>query len=268
VGPGSTTVKARSLQDGEWSALVEAEFSSLEMPLRISEIMFHPADGVTVEGFEVDDYEYIELVNISDTGTVDLEGFALTQGVEFVFPAMRLGPGERVLVVRNTAAFQQRYGTGLRIAGQYGGTAEDYKLSNSGELLRLEDEQGSVIQQFQYADDWYREADGRGRSLEILNERGMDPSVWGEKTAWRASIVAGGTPGRARSDVVLQAGDLNLDGSVGELDLDALVLALHDAVAYEAAHGVPPSLGGDADGDGDLDYDDLDELAALLTRVK
>ena len=49
----STTVRARTLEGGEWSALSEARFvsdvSSVGKSLRVSEIHYHPADPSAAE---------------------------------------------------------------------------------------------------------------------------------------------------------------------------------------------------------------------------
>jgi len=42
-----------------------------------------------------------------------------------------LAPAQRVLIVKNKAAFDFRYGTNLPVAGEYSGS-----LNNGGELIR------------------------------------------------------------------------------------------------------------------------------------
>jgi hypothetical protein len=184
-------------EPGQWSALVEAAFSAGPPEVRISEIMYHPEAPPAGSSFEDNDYEYIELVNISES-VIDLGGLRFTQGIAFEFAAATmLAPGERILVVRSLAAFQERYGTEVRVAGQYGGTPEDYKLSNGGETLRLEDAQGRVIQEFAYDDAWYGQTDGDGFSLEVIDPFALPLDEWGLRDSWRASPERGGSPGRA-----------------------------------------------------------------------
>jgi hypothetical protein len=159
--------------------------------------MYHPEAPPAGSSFEDNDYEYIELVNISES-VIDLGGLRFTQGIAFEFAAATmLAPGERILVVRSLAAFQERYGTEVRVAGQYGGTPEDYKLSNGGETLRLEDAQGRVIQEFAYDDAWYGQTDGDGFSLEVIDPFALPFDEWGLRDSWRASPERGGSPGRA-----------------------------------------------------------------------
>jgi hypothetical protein len=165
--------------------------------LRIREIMYHPRDAEPESPFEDNDFEFIELVNISDSLAIELENIAFTRGIEFTFPRYSLAPGECVLVVRNQAAFEQRYGRDVRIAGQYGGTPLDIALSNAGETLKLEDALGNTIHEFMYRDDWYAETDGGGSSLEIIDPTRRELDLWGTREGWRPSPLRDGSPGAA-----------------------------------------------------------------------
>jgi hypothetical protein len=57
---------------------------------------------------------------------------------------------------------------------------------------------------------------------------------------------------------------MDLDGQVTASDLEGFVLGLSDADAYFAQFGVAADPRGDMDGDGDLDFDDIDELVHAL----
>jgi hypothetical protein len=52
-------------------------------------------------------------------------------------------------------------------------------------------------------------------------------------------------------------GDMDGDGDVDFDDIDAFTLGLSDSSAYLAAYGLPASVRGDMDGDGDQDFDDI-----------
>lgn len=135
--------------------------SDNQLHLVISEIMYHPVDGTS---------EFIELLNSSETITLDLSGVAFTQGVQFTFPAgTSLAPGERLVLSSFTSG----------------------KLSNGGETLKLDDADGSTIAEFAYSDSvpWPTSPDGSGPSLTF---RGGNPNL---PSNWRASTTAGGTPG-------------------------------------------------------------------------
>ena len=156
--------------------------------LAISEIMYHPADG---------NQEFIELLNLSTTGTVVLSGIRFTNGIDYVFPSgTTLDPGERIVV------YQSQFANGTR-------------LSNSGEKITLVDVSGSVIADFSYSDNnrWPTSADGGGFSLVLIDPTGNgNPDLGNE---WRPSVSGGGTPGG--SDSTAFAG-----GNAGKLIAHAL----------------------------------------------
>jgi hypothetical protein len=64
--------------------------------------------------------------------------------------------------------------------------------------------------------------------------------------------------------VVVAPGDMNLDGHITAADVDDFVLGLVNGPQYEATYGVPAALAGDTDGDGDLDFDDIQGFTALV----
>jgi hypothetical protein len=101
---------------------------------------------------------------------------------------------------------------------------------------------------------WPEAADGKGNSL----SRRSPDAVGGRAASW---IAPSPNPGETTFAALA---DMDLNGQIADEDLESLVLALRDASAYEHQQGAPAALAGDADEDGDLDYDDLDELAALI----
>jgi hypothetical protein len=243
---GSTPVMARALQGSEWSGLSSAQFT-VQLPLRITEVMYHP-DNQTLEElartpggnvfYDDDDYEFIELLNVG-TQPVQLAGVRFANGIELTLASGTLAPGEYGVVVRNQAAFENRYGTGRRVLGVYGGTVEDFGLQNNGERIVLVDAGGGAIHDFTYDDagSWPADADGAGPSLVISDSAG-NPSNWPDPLRWRASFEPGGSPGE--KDRV--QGDVNEDLHVDAADLVIVQMNLG-------------TVGGAARGDGDLDGD-------------
>ncbi|MDB2673544.1 lamin tail domain-containing protein [Akkermansiaceae bacterium] len=184
---GPTTVRTRSFDGNEWSALSEAVFvtappASAEN-LVISEIYYHPSGDPEVT-------EYLELMNISGE-TISLAGAVFNGGITFAFPDDAvLGAGERLILVADLDGFEAAFGNGLPVAGTYAG-----RLDNGGETISLLATEGAVIQNFQYDDraPWPLPADGDGFSLSLIAPAGNpDP---GEAANWRSSLVAGGSPG-------------------------------------------------------------------------
>ena len=136
--------------------------------MEITEIMYHPSSAPSGSPFTRDDFEYVELT-FNGPATLELSGLRFTRGIDFDFTTSSIPrlpfPGDasadrRVILVKNRAAFESRYGASSRIAGQYQGT-----LSDQGETLRLEDAVGEVIAEFSYRDDWYPVTDGAGLAL-------------------------------------------------------------------------------------------------------
>ncbi len=167
--------------------------------LRITEVHYHPADpstpGELSASPDPDDFEFIELQNLAST-TLDVSGCKFTVGVDATIGgSTTLALLERVVVVRNVAAFQARYGNGPRIIGAYGPADS---LSNGGETITLVDATGAVIQSFTYDDAWFPLTDGPGRSL-VVRDPSAAVSAWNGAGQWAASTTLGGTPGASNT---------------------------------------------------------------------
>ncbi|MFT5495092.1 MAG: hypothetical protein ACI9TH_000483 [Kiritimatiellia bacterium] len=178
-----TTLRARVLDGGEWSALTEAIFVTAR-PARsndlvITEFHYNPTGP--------DDAEFIELLNVS-TGRLDLADCTLADAVTYRFGTIVLEAGERILVVEDLVAFTNRYGTSLSIAGQWAGG-----LGNTSDRIALLDRDRQLIEAVTYTQDlpWPPQADGDGYSLVRISatEPANDPA------SWRSSASIGGVPG-------------------------------------------------------------------------
>jgi hypothetical protein len=269
IGPfrlvAPATVKLRVLSGDEWSAIDEADFIVDVVPasaanLRISEINFHAGDPTADEiaaGYDNDDdFEFVELVNISnqrvDLANVqfrrtDVEGDA--GGIAFDFSAgsvAYLEPGQHVLVVEDTSAFAYRYGASGLVAGQWTGG-----LSNAGEQMNLW-AGDIVIQQFAYSDAWYEATDGDGFTLEFIDPANPDLNSWGQPSGWKSSSRIGGSPGRSSASSV--PGDSNHDGRFNSSDF---VLVFQAGEYEDGIAGNSTFEEGDWNGDGDVTTSDL-----------
>jgi len=188
----STQVKARAFL-GVWSAVHDAVFAvgPVTESLRISEIMYHPAETGSPNDPNT---EYIELTNIG-IQTINLKLVRFTNGIDFTFPSFELEPGKCCLVVKDAVAFEAKYGPDLPVAGQYTGS-----LANDGERIELVDAIGETIQNFKYEDNWYDETDGYGYSLVSVNPALADSEQLSQKNSWRASAYMDGSPGDIETD--------------------------------------------------------------------
>jgi hypothetical protein len=180
----------------------------------INEIMYHPVSDVDLE-------EYIELFN-SGTGSVNLKGWKLSKGVNYVFPDITIPAGGHLVVAADVTAFNAGYGGAPLVVGGWTGT-----LANSGEAVRLQYPDSNADDGFSEADiveyskegdwglrrpfvsqtetgwEWESRADGAGDSLELINPA-LDNSN-GQNWTKREVLDSGNrrTPGAANTDIAL-----------------------------------------------------------------
>ena len=216
----TTNVKARFREaSGLWSPLTDALFVVNTVPasasnIVISEMHYNPLPPTPAEiaaGVNnANDFEWIEILNIS-TSAVDLTNCRFIEGVTFNWfdaPAgvQTLGPGQRMIICENLAAFNLRHGSsGANVAGAFVGN-----LGNAGEAIRFVDRNDADIKYFVYDDDppWPKDADGGefdqsgnrisgGYSLVLTNPTSNPDHNIG--TNWRSSAALSGAPGQADS---------------------------------------------------------------------
>ena len=205
-----TRVRARALDDDEWSGLNEVTFSVTTSPpasstsLLLTEILYNPA---TAGGSE-----FLEFKNSSQL-PVDLSGVIVSGAVDYVFPiGTLLAVGERLVVAGDLTAFNALYKSqespwatdeNLQVVGPWSG-----RLSNSGETITVTAADGTRIFEFDFGDSgaWPGRADGKGSSLE-LNDRPEIPTDPIKLSAylsaphnWHASAAFIGSPGAASGD--------------------------------------------------------------------
>ncbi len=169
----------------------------------INEIMYHPR---VAEETEEADYEYIELFNRGND-SVNLDGWKFADGISFTFGGVALGPGDYLVVCKNSSVLALEYGIG-NVIGDFDG-----RLENAGENVALADAADNVVDEVDYGDSrpWDALADGGGSSLELLDPN-ADNSLF---TVWKASSPPEqrGTPGQQNSQYnpgILDPNDLNV----------------------------------------------------------
>lgn len=250
VRPGETYRLRARFKDsagrwGHWSTPIEftataPDVTPYQQALVISEIMYNPPEPSGAElavSAENDDYEFIELKNVSSSA-IDLTGVRFTKGVDFDFPdGTMLEAGARILAVKNITAFEARYGTELPVAGTYGTD----NLSNGGEQLKLALGAGTTVRDFTYSDSapWPTAADGAGYSLVLKNPVSLPDHALA--SSWRTSATIKGTPGSDDTiDYATWAAANNVTGiETDDDDHDGISNLLEFALASQP--GIPSS---------------------------
>jgi hypothetical protein len=201
-----------------WSGQIQGTFivgtPASASNLVISEVHYAPAAPSGAElavSSDVSDYEWMELRNVG-AGVIQLTDVYFEAGIDFSFSGSSitiLVPGARVLVVRNQAAFEARYGTGL--SGMIAGEFQPSRLDNAGERIHLVNALGSTIHDFTYSDaaPWPTEAGFPGYSLVLIPDDAVVPNH-SDAGNWRSSALVGGNPGV--SDRIGLVGDPMSDG--------------------------------------------------------
>ncbi len=142
----------------------------------INEIMYKPP--VTQESSE-----FVELFNRGDK-SVDLSDWVLTGGIDFIFPPnTRLKAGDYLVIAADAGLLRSVHGN-INVLGNFAG-----KLNNEGDLLRLLDAKGNLVNEVDYrpGGDWPVLAHGGGSSMELLHPF-MDNRL---ASAWRDSDESG-----------------------------------------------------------------------------
>jgi hypothetical protein len=195
----------------------------------ISEVHYRPPDPDGPAGrLQADDFEFIELHNPTDQA-VDLSGWSLAGGVEFLFSAGAvLGAGETWSVVGfspddrskpNLFRFTLGADLSARLAGPYAPPLDD--AGGTIRLLRPDDGSADrwgfrpwiVVDEVRYGGGtpWPGAAAGEGKSLTRTR-----PSDFGRfPTSWRAETPSPGTV----DWIVRVLGDANEDGRFDRWDV-------------------------------------------------
>ena len=267
----NTRVTARAyVSASNWSAPMAATYLTVD-PSRIvvSEIMYHPQDPPPSSPYSDDDFEFLEILNAEST-PVDLSGYRFTDGIQYRFPeGTVIEPEERLVIVKNAAAFAERYGTAITPLGSYDGN-----LDNDGERLALE---GALLEEIfvcTYDDAWDELTDGQGFSLVLIDP--FDPLCrWSDPESWTRSDGLHGSPGEADTGIPLEGGwqrpgDANQDRRLDVSDVVALLRYLFAGTALPLpCEGESLRSGGnrlllDLNGDAALDIADPVYLLAYL----
>ncbi len=162
----------------------------LRQYLRVTELSYDPVGGK--------DFEFIEFQNIG-TATLNLSPVTLSGGIQFAFATSAitsLQPGAFVVVARNPAVFQSRYGQTVPVVGPFIGS-----LDNTGDFLQVRGAFNSEILSFAYDNSrgWPLPPQAGGHTLvpresAIASEDNGSLNYGGN---WRSSARIHGSPGAA-----------------------------------------------------------------------
>jgi hypothetical protein len=143
-----------------------------------NEIHYHPSN-------EDNDPEWVELHSLMGVD-VDISGWELEGGINYLFANGTVVPGHGYLLVASDPTHPSLAGRGVR--GPFTG-----RLANNGETIRLVNNNGRTMDQLGYGDDgdWPVGADGMGSTLSKRNEKTAESRPFN----WIASPGRGGTPG-------------------------------------------------------------------------
>ena len=180
----------------QFTAIAPDDFADLQQNLMITEVMYNPAGPAPVGGSK-EDYEYIELCNISSSITLDLTNVRFTKGIDFDFAGSAitsLAPGACAIVVKNLAAFESRHGTDKPVAGVWSPLDS---LANNGEQLKLSYGAGLGIRDFTYDDaaPWPTAADGGGHAMILIDPASAPDHALA--ASWSSASASPGDPGLA-----------------------------------------------------------------------
>ncbi len=158
------------------------EKNTLRNPIILTEIFYNPPAELGVDT----DYEFLEIYNRGDF-TMDLSDYEMTDGISFTFPAnSSIAPNEYILLASKAATYS---GNGYQVFQWTSGS-----LSNSGEILKLEDTDSYKVFEVEYNDalPWPILADGGGSSLLLKDLLATDLN---DANKWLASEVGATSPG-------------------------------------------------------------------------
>jgi len=156
-------------------------------------------------GFETKDW--IELYN-NGSAAVDISNWVFKDDDDlhgFIIPnGTIMAPGSYLVLVQFLADFQAWHMGVSPILGDF-----TFGLSGGGELIRLFDNFGVLVDSVEYDDiaPWPIEPDGTGPTLELRNAN-LDNAL---ASSWAASVLPNGghgTPGQQNSTFVLGINDL------------------------------------------------------------
>ena len=171
----------------------------------INEINYHSANN-----FDTGDWVEFHNYGIDD---ISISGWVFKDANDtnlFVFPGFTTLEAEGYIVLcHDIALFTSLFPEVTNFTGNFG-----FNVSNGGELIRLYDNGGNLVDSLTFDDEapWPMEPDGAGPTLELLDP--LLPNHLAEN--WRVSLLPHGSPGAQNSVTSVERYDnpLIIDGFV------------------------------------------------------
>jgi len=188
VSPSDSTTITFSFYDGQKVIAKFEPDSNIFNTVVINEINYKSAATFDTE-------DWVELHNPGQYG-VDISDWIFKESDDnhqFIIPNNTvLEPNGYLVLCRDKAAFGILFPQVENCLGNF-----NFGLSSNGELIRLYDSQGNLVDSltFDEISPWPQEPDGVGYTLELIDP-GLDNSL---PENWKASLVIGGTPGEQNS---------------------------------------------------------------------
>ena len=172
-------------------AYFEEDISFIYDTLVINEIMYNASTSLNSD-------DWIELYNPNNFN-VDISNWVFkdaNNSHEFLIPSgSSVASGQYILLTKALTPFTSTYSNITADKyGDFGEGTNGFGLSNSGELIRLYSNYGTLIDSVVYDEiaPWPTQANGFGPSLELISPA-IDNTL---AESWRSSYIDGGTPGK------------------------------------------------------------------------
>jgi uncharacterized repeat protein (TIGR01451 family) len=211
AGMSNTAASALTLSAGETLTAYFEQGSTAANTIVINEINYN-SPGDPNSG------DWVELYNPQGS-EADISGWVFKDqsGNYFSLPANTILAAHSYLVlVEDAAAFTAVYPYITNFLGDFGGAIHGFKLSNSHELLVLQNAALQVIDYVHYYDEtpWPVAADGGGPSLQLINTQ-LNNAL---PQSWKAEAP---TPGLPNVPIVKQAQTIDFAAIGGKQTTDA-----------------------------------------------
>ena len=231
---------------------IKAVFSPYEATnLVINEINYNSSND-----FDPDDW--VELYNPTDEN-INIGNWVFKDednDHNFTIPENTiLNSGEYLVLCTDSYSFSALFPSVINYIGDF-----DFGLSAGGELIRLIDADGNLVDAVEYddSDPWPIEADGAGPTLELLGSF-LDNSLAENWVASEGYGSPGGVNSSSSCGEVL--GDINGDGAVDVLDV---ILMVGIIIVLEDDYTVCEQYASDINLDGIIDILDIISLVNLI----